>query len=82
VRRVGLHKIDELITELDECVAGAFPSQPEIEDLAVEFERFVDIADFECNVVDADEPRFAPVDLAGVGHRICPSWPVGLVPSI
>src|SRR5215472_3490072 len=43
----GFHQIDELVAELDESIAGPFPPEREIEDLAVKFESLVDIAHFE-----------------------------------
>jgi hypothetical protein len=47
-------EIHELIAEVDESHAIAAPAQLELEQFAVEFERGVDIIDFEGNVVDAD----------------------------
>jgi len=43
------------------------PAQLEREDVAVEVERFLDVADFERDVVDADEASAGGV---GVVHRL------------
>ena len=50
------------------ALPGRFAAQREIEDLAVEFESLLDIADFKGDMVDADEPRLLRVGLAGLGH--------------
>ena len=58
-----LGQVDELITHIDEGHAFAFSAQGEIEDPAVPGERFVDVADLDGDMIDADETW-----LAGSGH--------------
>jgi hypothetical protein len=67
VLRRGFDQVDELISELDESVARPLPPC-EIENLAVEGEGLVDIADFQRDVVDADEPRPRRIGLVDLGH--------------
>ena len=52
---------DELIAHVDERHPGHAAAQLELEDLAVELERRVEVADLERDVVDPDEP-------GAVGH--------------
>ncbi len=69
VRRLRLHQGDELVAHVDEGLALAFAAQGEIEDLAVEGERFLDVADLEGDVVHADQlglPRLRLRDLLHV----------------
>src|SRR6516225_1988648 len=56
VRFADLHHVDELVAELDKGVARPFCPELEVEDLAVEIERLIDVADLDRDVVDADEP--------------------------
>src|SRR5580700_5879203 len=68
-----LHQIDELVAKLDKGVARPFRAQIEIKDLAVKGERFVDVADFEGDMVDADKTRLVArggVRLGGLGHCV------------
>ena len=51
-------QVDELVAHVDEGVALALAAQCEIEDAAVPLERFIDVADLDRDVIDADEPRF------------------------
>src|SRR5215469_13672361 len=74
VASFGFHQVDELVAELDESIARAFSPKREIEDLGVKFESLVDIADFEGDVIDADEPRLARVRVADLGHALPSSW--------
>jgi len=55
MRCLGLHQRQKLITQVDEGLAFAAPAQGEAENLAVESERLVDVADFKRDVIDADE---------------------------
>ena len=71
---LGFHQVDELVAEFDEGIARPFPPEREIEDLAVKFERLVDIAHFEGDVIDADEPRLVRVGVADLGHALPSSW--------
>ena len=48
---------DELVARVDEGHPGRAAAQAQLEDLAVEGERLVEVADLEGDVVDADEPR-------------------------
>src|SRR5438046_2735039 len=61
--------IDELVAQVDEGVALAFAAQAEIEDPPVPFERLVDVADLDRDMVDADQAR-----LFAVRHVRPPSW--------
>src|SRR5260370_21199340 len=61
--------IDELVAQVDEGVALALAAQFEIEDSPVPFERLVDVADLDRDMVDADEPWFP-----AVGHSLPPVW--------
>ena len=56
------------------ALPGRLPAEREIEDLAVEIESLVDIADFEGDVIDADEPRLLGIGLAGLGHPRPSCW--------
>ena len=47
VRRRAFHQVDELIAEFDKRVSGTFAAERELEDLAVEVESLVDVADLE-----------------------------------
>jgi hypothetical protein len=55
VRRPGFHQRQKLVAHVDEGLAIAAPAQGEAENLAVEGERLVDVADFERDVIDADQ---------------------------
>jgi hypothetical protein len=55
MRRVGLHQRQKLVAQIDEGLALAAPAQGEAENLAVKRERLVDVADFQRDVIDADE---------------------------
>ena len=70
----GFHQVDELIAELDKSVARPFAPEREVEDLAVEIESLVDVADFEGDVVDADKPRLLGIGLAGLAHLRPSCW--------
>src|SRR5260370_24359020 len=59
--------IDELVAQVDEGVALALAAQFEIEDPPVPFERLVDVADLDRDMVDADE-----LGLLAVGHSLPP----------
>ncbi len=52
--RSSLEQSDELIAETDEGVGLTTAEQIEVKQLAVEFERLVDIADFERYMIDTD----------------------------
>src|SRR6185312_9612206 len=49
--------VDELIAHVDEGVALTLAAQREVEDPAIPGQRLVDIADLDCDMVDADQPR-------------------------
>ena len=67
VRRLHFAQRQELVAHVDERLALAASAQREAEDLAVEGERLLDVADFERDVIDADE--------AGKGEGIgCFLW--------
>jgi hypothetical protein len=55
--RATPHQRDELITHLDERGAVGALLHVEVEELAVEGEGLVDVADLEGDVVDADQAR-------------------------
>ncbi len=55
VRVAALDKVDELIAELDEGIAGAFGAQREIENPAVKRQGLLDVADLERNMVNPDQ---------------------------
>jgi len=74
VASFGFHQIDKLVAELDESIARPFPSERKIEDLAVKFESLVDIAHFEGDVINADEPGLVRVCVADLGHALPSSW--------
>src|SRR5437899_933407 len=76
VRRRGFHQVDELIAELDECVARPLPPKGKIENLAIKGEGLVDVVDFQGNMIDADEPWFRRVGLVDLGHAPSSCWPV------
>ena len=48
---------DELVARVDEGHAGDAAAQAQLEDLAVEGQRLVEVADLEGDVVDADQSR-------------------------
>src|SRR5919108_6196589 len=52
---LGAHERDELVSDVDEGGACGAAAKRQLEDLRVEVERFVYVADFESHVVDADE---------------------------
>jgi hypothetical protein len=62
VRPAGLrlHQRDELVADVDERGAPLAAAQRQVEELPVELERGVDVADLERDVVDPDEawPRY------------------------
>ena len=59
VGRAGLavREGEELVAHVEEGHAGHAAAQLELEDAAVELDRFVHVADDERDVVDADHPR-------------------------
>jgi hypothetical protein len=60
---------NELIAHVDERHGPAAPAQREFEQSSIERERLVDVADFQRNVVDADQAR----PTRGVlGHALTP----------
>src|SRR5258708_10955306 len=62
------HQGDELITHVDEGLALAFAAQRELEDLAVEGKRLLDVADLERDVVHADQFWFPRLRLRDLVH--------------
>ena len=74
VWRRRFHQVDELVAELDEGISRPFCALAEIKDLSIKFEGLRDVAHFEGDVVDADEPRLAPVNLADLGHGRPRCW--------
>src|SRR5271166_2537162 len=74
MRGGAFHHVDELVAELDKGIARPLRSQGEVEDLAVKGKGLIDVADFERNVVDADEARLALIGCSGLGHACPPSW--------
>src|SRR4029450_183977 len=55
--RSSLREGDELIADVDERHPSEVAPELELEDPAVPLERLVDVADFQRDVVDANEPR-------------------------
>jgi hypothetical protein len=55
--RAAGRESDKLVAEVDERHPRRAAAQLEAEDAAVKLERLVDVADFERDVVDADEAR-------------------------
>ena len=49
---------EELVAQVDEGIGLAAAAERELEELAVEVECFVDVADFERDVVEADGAGF------------------------
>ena len=72
VRRRGFHQVDELISEFDKGVARPFAAQREVEDLAVEVESLVDVADLKGDVINTDKPRFLGIRLTDLSHGLVP----------
>src|SRR5258708_6457930 len=72
VRLVVRHPrdVDKLVAHVDKGVALALAAQGEIEDARVPFQRLVDIADLDRDMVDADEPRLLSFR-HGVLHSEC-----------
>ena len=62
------HQVDELVAELDKGIPRPFRPQREVEDFSVELKRLLDVADFEGDMIDADEAGFRGVGLTGLGH--------------
>jgi len=62
-------KLDKLITEIDEGIVRAFATQLEVKDCAVKLQRFVQVIDFEDDVIDPQRARFFVTILA---HEISP----------
>ena len=58
---------EELVAQVDERHVLALPAQLEIEQPAVERQRFLDVADLEGDVVETDGAGFW-----GVGHAVLP----------
>src|SRR5207237_6133900 len=54
-------QVDELVAHIDKGGALMPVAQVEVEDLAVPFERLVDVADLDRHMVDADEPGLSAV---------------------
>ena len=77
VRRRGFHQVDELIAEFDESVARPFSPQGKIENLAVKGEGLVDVADFQGDMADADEPRLRRASLVDLVMRVPPAGRCG-----
>lgn len=56
IRRLGTSRLqrDELIAKIDEGHCLALAAQLKVEDTAIERQRFLDIADFQRYVIEAD----------------------------
>lgn len=52
-------QVDELVTHIDKGVALTPATQGEREKSSVPFERRINVADFDCNMIDSDQPWFA-----------------------
>src|SRR4029077_1059996 len=77
VRRFGLHQRQKLVAHVDEGLGLAAPAQREAEDFSVEGERLLDVADFERDVIDADQAgeRCRAHDaVSAEGWGICRRW--------
>ena len=59
VDRAALYQGEELVAQVDEGSTPQPPAQPEVEQSAVEGERFLDGADLERDVVQTDRSRHA-----------------------
>jgi hypothetical protein len=59
----ALLKGEELVAEIDEGSVFALAAQLDVEQPTVEFQRLVDVADLDRNVIEADSARFL-----GFGH--------------
>jgi hypothetical protein len=55
--RAALLKSNELVTQIGESHGVTLAAQFESEETAIESQRFVDIADFQRDMVEPDEPR-------------------------
>src|SRR3954464_11404336 len=70
VRRRGFHQVDELIAEFDKGVARPFAAEREVEDLAVEVESLIDVADLKGEVIDTDKPGFLRASISKTLHDL------------
>jgi hypothetical protein len=59
----AFHQRDELVADVDESGVAGAAAELDVEQLAVELERAIDVVDLESDVVDPDEAR-----LHGVVH--------------
>jgi hypothetical protein len=55
MRRLGRHQRDELIAQVDKGLTLAATAQGEFENATIKGKRLLDVADFERDVIDADE---------------------------
>jgi hypothetical protein len=66
---------DELVAHVDEGLAFAFAAQAEIENGAVEGQRFLDIADLQRHMVHPDQAGLLSCRFGGLGHHLAPLFP-------
>jgi len=71
--RVDFRQGNELIAEINKRRRVVFSAKREVQELAVKFERFVDIAHFECNMIDANRARFLHLSHGNLLSLQC--WP-------